>query len=41
MKEVHIADEQITDPERMRVGQLMEHTEMERMENAAENLSQV
>ncbi len=41
MKEVRIVDEQRADPERSQIGHLAEHTETERLESAAEHLSQI
>ena len=41
MKEVSIVKEQPADPEKVQVGHLTEHTESERLESAAEHLSQM
>ena len=41
MKEVRIADEQADDPEKVQVGHLTEHSETERLESAAEQISKM
>lgn len=41
MNEVRIVDEQPVDPEKLQVGHLTEHTETERLETAAEHISQI
>jgi hypothetical protein len=41
VKEIRATDEQPTDPERIRVGRLDEHSEAGRLENAAESVSRI
>jgi hypothetical protein len=41
MKELRAVEEQASDPERLQVGHLMEHREVERLESAVGNLAQM
>jgi hypothetical protein len=41
VKEVRVIDEQTADPEKLQVGHLNEHKETERLESAAEHISQI